>query len=252
MQARLVSLNPLPPVGGTKAYPTDVVLSPVQLGSAVGYGAFVQGTVRDAETGERLRGAGATFQHAIPGFVLITDAAGYYFGVVPLTSPSQTLSYSVGIPSPRVGSLPNGIRYETTQKTMTFQSGQSYTLDAELPRSPTQTNIVGRVIDRSTGQPIPKALVRLVGIDNVAGGPLEESFVTDIFGHYQLRVPSNASAGDLRLNTRGAYVEYYGSLEPSPYAGQQLTPVYVPNGTTLQHDFVLSPCYRQPIQVCYE
>ncbi len=254
MQARLMSLDPPPPLGGTKVYPADFVLSPVQLGSVVGYGAFVQGTIRDAETDERFRGAGAIFQNGIPGgFLLLTDAEGYYFGVVPLSSSTQTMSYQiVGEANGRVGMLPNGIVYEPAQKTITFQSGQTYTLDAELQRSPTQTAIVGRVIDRSTGQPIPKALVRLVGIDNIAGGSLEESFVTDIFGYYQLRVPRNASPVDLRLNTRGAYVEYFDSLEPSPYAGQQLTPIYVPMGTTLQHDFLLDPCYRQPIQVCYE
>ena len=252
MQTRLVSLNPLPSTGGTKVYPADVVLSPVQLGSIVGYGAFVQGTIRDAETGERLRGAGVVFSNnSSGGFLLLTDADGYYFGVLPLSASTQTINYQI-VGKAYQGSLPNGMGYELVQRTMTFQSGQSYTLDAELPRTAAQTTVVGRVINRSTGQPIPKALVRLIGINNISGSPVEESFVTDLFGHYQLRVPLNASPWDLRLNTRGAYVEYGDSLEPSPYAGQQMTPVNVPQGTTVQHDFMLSPCNRTPTQVCYE
>jgi len=249
-QARLVALEPLPVPRGTKTYRVDFVLNPVPSG----YGAFVSGTITDAESGEPLRGAGVVFNSigTTKRLSLITDAKGFYFGVVPLNTQIETLSYRLGVRVNRTG-VPNGVVYNVpTWRTITFKSGDTSQLDAALSRSTMQTAVVGRVIDGTSGQPIPKALVQLEGL-HISGGTFESTFVTDLFGYYQIRVSLNVNEiAEMRLKTRGAYVVYSDSLQPSPYSGQRIDLLgKIRAGEIYLQDFLLSPCTSTP-QVCTE
>ena len=245
---RLVPLAPLPTPGGTKTYSANFTLSTLPLASfPYPYGAFVQGTIRDAETGERLGGATVSFASSREAFV--TDAEGSYFGVVPLAATSETISYTVStgyvpIPGGWSTGVNSGIRYVPVTGQVVLAAGQSWTKDVELAHTPTQTAIVGRVIDSHTGQPVPHELVYLYASTTPMGSGVwwGNYAVTDLFGHYEVRInfttdPTNGKPLYLTLTTG-----LFGTFGNVAYQGQSLDVTSrVQQGPISQIDLSLVP-----------
>lgn len=200
---------------------SDIVLKSTKHG----FGVFITGSVRDAETGERLPG---TYNIVLASdkesfedthFWARTNAEGEFFGVLPLTAATaQLITYEIfpqnnGVTylygQPRVANPPSGLTYlDGKYPTLPVESGHTYTLNFELLHSSQQTAIVGQLIDGVTGQPIPHALV--VQTDECStcfkGGPGRgyQTVVTDEFGNYRIAFDASVSPFNVQVSTNGS------------------------------------------------
>jgi len=245
MQSKLVNLEkPL------TTYTADFVLE------RIAYGAFVFGSVRDAVTGQRLPASNVAFEPESRIWTVDTD--GEFFGVIPLSGPTQTRRVWVLADTTHVGEglwndrAINGIAYERFVQEITFAAGKRYRLDVMLDRKPIQTAIFGQLTDRMTGKPIPNALVNLSQVGGVFDCTVDPRkciwfttfVVTDPFGRYLLPVtteyPPLVQLWYLKVSTNGAFLPYTDASPPYQLREIDLGGKVQP-GDVYQLDFSLVP-----------
>lgn len=201
--------------------------------SRLNYGARFIGSVRDGETGERIPASIIYFAPYATLWTASTD--GEFYGVLPLSGPTQVRRISIHPDTTDSGGLSNGravngIAYEPYSEEITFTSGQTVRRDVLLKRKTIQTAIFGSLIDNRTSKPIPNALI---GLSQAAGFLCNCDFpdprkctlfttfvVTDSFGRYLLPVsipePSSPSVMlcYLKLYTNGGFFPYGNPMAP--------------------------------------
>lgn len=213
MERRTLALS-----AGPATYTADAVLHLVGYGAAGPNGpiAFVTGTFRDKETGQRLTGTSVddgalTSAACSPGNFFIADGDGDFFGTIP-THPgacgSSTLNLRLGADRAFTRVSTNGFSYLNQQRTVAT-SGKLI-LNVDLDRDATRPVIVGRVVNGATGKPISHALVR------TSQGTGYKYAVTDSFGRYAVPVETPVS---IIVETNGAFLDI--SDTTAPYLSQR-------------------------------
>ncbi len=226
----------------------------VQLSPVAGSSAFLSVTVRDPETGERLQGAKVRSNRTAER---VTDGEGESLLVVPMSAASEVVNVDVlplySAEGVNYFNVPtNGVAYAATTAPITLVAGKLQVADVQPARAPLQTEVVGRVTDGRTGQPVPYALVSLTtGIQTtgyVRNYTKGQYAVTDSFGRYQLsvdRLLAGEAVTSMTVQTNGSFLEV---TEASPYYPQQISVMgalvisggAVRQGTVHQQDFILS------------
>ena len=185
------------------------------------YGAFISGTIRSQETGQRMRGAGVQARRPNPAsggtntttYAQVTDGDADFFGVIQMNGAAEVQSVSADtndLPY-LVDTSPDGLAYNTGLKWVTLNSGKLHTVNVDLTRDATRPSIVGRVIDGSTGKPRPHVVVRLTnGVASYS--------VTDELGRYALPVQFPVSY-PIIVETTGTFLDPDDRFSgpPSPY-----------------------------------
>ncbi len=248
--------------GAVQTYQQQLVLPPAGFDSLTG--TCVTGTVRDQQTGERLRGfrvvawtdaRTASGQLIRTNSYFTTDADGTYMGVVrgmtPQTTPPVVPNVTLRVGAVAYGNRAHtyGVTYVGLTKRVSLVSGKLQVVDLELLRLATQTAIVGRVTRAWIGTPVPNALVTVK--INRGIGSFFASAITDAFGRYQLVVDfhflddawspeSQPPVSSIVLRTNGAFLAYTDSTAPFQAQQEELIGRVV-EGATYQHDFALAP-----------
>lgn len=221
------------------------------------YASFVQGTLRDAATGEGL--AGLAVRLSAPyypwafGQTFHTDREGRFFGVVG-NVPGEPIDPRVQVfvddPNHTMVPASNGLRYDGSR---VYKYGYLYSIEPLRPQQPstvsiavsrasTQMAVMGRVTNATTGAPIEYALVTAL----VTQGGQVTAFhsMTNALGRYQIALlPKETSAGpitSLRVRTNGGFLRYADAAALYQGAKIDLTGRFV-DGDIYQQDFSLVP-----------